>query len=704
MSQRKTLVALALSLTLSLRPVYAQPEIKRTSDLNVLLITLDTTRADHIGCYGYLRAKTPTIDQLARDGVKFVNAYAQVPLTLPSHSSIMTGTYPLYHQVHDNGYYYLGSENETLAKILKKNGYKTAAFVSSFTVDSRFGIGQGFDLYDDKFLDDEILKNFRSERKADKVFASFSPWFDKNYSQKFCCWVHLYDPHLPYDPPPPFKQEFYDHPYDGEIAFADFYLGKIIAKLKEKNILGKTLIVIAGDHGEALGEKRELDHGFFLYEDTLRVPLIFCSSMALPQGTVIYPRARLIDVLPTILDLIKISVPKETQGTTLLPYITGQKKEPLTSYIETYFPLENFGWSPLLGLVDGEWKYIQAPRPELYNLKSDPREENNLFERETKVAKDEAGKLAEVIRRYSRNDPQKKRTLTPEEEERLRSLGYIGGGGASKASGQSLSDPKDKIEDYILYFRGNLMETEGQFEKAAECYREVNRRNPEAPWFYVNLGMLDMKMNKVADAVQILEQARAKFPDSLMILSRLMSFYLRAERWDDGFATGQAILKLDPRNFDALFLAGSVTAKMGKWEEALSFYKKALEIEPENKILRQRRAYALAAQGRSKEALDLYSRLKEEYPADVSIDLELGQVYELLGDRGKAHEILSRAVEGHPSPETYYAYAIHVAKSGDLKKAVPWLKKYLETTPEVDTPRKNKARETLAQWEKSLKD
>ncbi len=499
----------------------------------------------------------------------------------------MTGTYPLYHQVHDNGYYYLGPENETLAKILKKNGYKTAAFVSSFTVDSRFGIGQGFDVYDDKFLEDEILKNFRSERKADEVFASFSPWFDKNYNQKFCCWVHLYDPHLPYDPPPPFKQQFYDHPYDGEIAFADFYLGKIVDKLKEKNILEKTLIVIAADHGEALGEKRELDHGFFLYEDTLRVPLIFCSPRALPAEAVVYPRARLIDVLPTILDLIKIPVPKEAQGTTLLPYISGQKKEPLTSYIETYFPLDNFGWSPLLGLVDGDWKYIQAPRPELYNLRSDPQEENNLFEREKNVANDEARKLAEVIKKYSRNNPQKKRMLTPEEEERLRSLGYIGGSAASNASGQSLSDPKDKIEDYILYFRGNLMETEGQFEKAADCYREVNRRNPEAPWFYVNLGMLDMKMNKVADAVQVLEQARAKFPDSLMVLSRLLTFYLRAERWDDGFRTGQAILKLDPRNFDGLFLSGSIKAKMGKWEEALLYYQKALDIEPENKILRQ---------------------------------------------------------------------------------------------------------------------
>ena len=218
------------------------------------------------------------------------------------------------------------------------------------------------------------------------------------------------------------------------------------------------------------------------------------------------------------------------------------------------------------------------------------------------------------------------------------------------------------------------------------------------------LGMLDMKMNKVTDAVQVLEQARAKFPDSLMILSRLLTFYLRAERWDDGFATGQAILKLDPRNFDGLFLSGSVKAKMGKWEEALLYYQKALDIEPENKILRQRRAYALAALGRSKEALDLYSQLKKEYPADVSIDLELGQVYELLGNRVKAHEILSLAVERHPSPDTYYAYAIHLGKSGDLKEAVRWLKKYLETTPEVNTPRKNKAQETLAQWEKSLKD
>jgi len=282
----------------------AQSEAKKNSEVNILLVTLDTTRADRIGCYGYEEAKTPNMDSLALDGVVFSNAYCQVPLTLPSHCSILTGTYPLYHQVHNNGFYYLSPSCLTLAEILKERGFKTAAFVSSFTVDSRFGIDQGFDFYDDKFMEEEILKNFTSERKAEKVFASFSNWLDENYRQKFFCWIHFFDPHVPYDPPPPFKEEFSGRPYDGEIAYMDHYIGKMLEKIKEKNIADNTLIILAGDHGEAFGEKNEVDHGFFIYDVTLRVPLIFYSQNYLPKGLAVNARVRLIDIMPSILEML----------------------------------------------------------------------------------------------------------------------------------------------------------------------------------------------------------------------------------------------------------------------------------------------------------------------------------------------------------------------------------------------------------------
>jgi len=224
------LFVILIFVVLLLLVLKTQKKVKKDSNLNVLLVTLDTTRADRIGCYGYAKAKTPNLDFLALNGVRFSNAYCQVPLTLPSHCSILTGTYPIYHKVHNNGSYYLSRSHVTLAEILKERGYKTAAFVSSFTVDSRFGLDQGFEVYNDKFQEDEVIKTYRSERRADRVFSSFSSWVDKNAKKKFLCWVHFYDPHLPYDPPSPFKEEFSDNPYDGEIAFMDLYVGQAVEK------------------------------------------------------------------------------------------------------------------------------------------------------------------------------------------------------------------------------------------------------------------------------------------------------------------------------------------------------------------------------------------------------------------------------------------------------------------------------------------
>ncbi|MBN1224959.1 MAG: sulfatase, partial [Candidatus Aminicenantes bacterium] len=340
--------------------------VTKSGDLNVMLITLDTTRADRIGCYGYGMAETPNLDHLASEGVRFAHAYCQVPLTLPSHCSLMTGTYPLFHRVHNNGFYYLNPEERTLAEALKDGGYQTAAFVSSFTVDSRFGLNQGFDFYEDDFLEIGATKNFTSERRADKVYGAFVKWFDVHYRKKFFCWVHFYDPHIPYNPPSPFKEKYAERPYDGEIAYMDVYVGKVLEKLKEKGVLDSTLVVLAGDHGEALGEKNEVDHGLYIYDVTMRVPFILYAPENIPQGLALDAKVRLIDILPTVCDLVGASLPEDVQGTTLLPYMTGRKKQDLSSYLETYMPREYYGWSELLGIIEGDWKYIKAPKPELY--------------------------------------------------------------------------------------------------------------------------------------------------------------------------------------------------------------------------------------------------------------------------------------------------------------------------------------------------
>lgn len=675
--------------------------VRKDSNLNVLLITLDTTRADRIGCYGYENAKTPNLDSLASGGVQFSNTYCQVPLTCPSHCSILTGTYPIYHQVHNNGTYYLSPDLLTLAEILKGRGFKTAAFVSSFTVDSRFGLDQGFDFYDDKFTEEEVFKALKSERKADKVFTSFSGWLDENQAQQFFCWIHFFDPHLPYDPPSPYKEEFLDSPYDGEIAYMDYYIGKTIEKLEEKNILNKTIIILVGDHGEAFGEKEVAGHGVFLYDVTMRVPLIFYAENNLPRGKVVNSRVRLIDLMPSILDILEIPANKEIQGTSLLPYIERREKKDLSSYIETYYPRENYGWSELIGLIDGDWKYIKAPKEELYNLKKDPEEEKNVIDDERKVASDKRDKLKNMIQNLSSSTEAERKEMTAEEKERLRSLGY-----AQFSEGISegqLPDPKDRIDELRMIHEANEYEFQGNYQEAAKIFEQIISLRPDTASSYVNLALMYAEMRKFDEAIRILEQGVEKIPDSEILLSRLGHTYLVLGKLKKALESMQEVLKIDPRYFDALLASAWILGIMGKGEEALRYYEQALEIEPENKFLRMNHALTLATSGRYQEAIEAYNNLKIDYPEEYKIYQDLGITYGNLGDLDKSIENLKKAVSIHPMPLSYLNLAVALKNKGNLKEAVQYLKLYIDNARGVDEARIKEAQRELAAWESQLK-
>lgn len=655
---------------------FGRSSVKKDGRLNVLLITMDTTRADRLGAYGYGKGKTPSLDSLAQKGVRFENAYCQVPLTLPSHCSIMTGTYPVYHNVHNNGSYVLGPEQLTLAEVLKEKGLKTSAFVASFSVDSRFGLNKGFEVYDDDFQPGLPFKPVNSERKAEQVFKVFAPWLDKNAGAQFFCWVHFFDPHLPYQPPSPYKEQFADNPYDGEIAYMDSYIGKIVEKLRDVHILDRTLIVLAGDHGEAFGEKVETGHGVFLYEGTMRVPLILYAEDHLPQGKVVKGRVRLIDIMPTILDMLNVPRPAPNQGMSLVPYVQGRKTNDLESYIETYYPRENYGWSELIGLVDRDWKFIRAPKPELYNLKADPKEVQNAFPSEPKLAAEMGRRLEELIKKSAGAKGAVPRALTVEEQERLRSLGYATFAGTPAKS--SYPDPKDEVDLLQLMQKAEAYELEKNYAAAAHIYEKLLPLVPDSPASYVNLALSQARQQKFDEAIQTLKKGAERIPNSEILLPRLGHTYLVTGRLKEAFETMSRVLRINPRNVDALTVSAGVMETLGNKEGARGFYEKALAVEPESKYLRMSYASNLASSGKIKEAIDVYRRLAQDEPGDAAVFQDLGLAYGLSGDYGKAIESLKQAVALRPTPTVYYNLAVACAKNGEIAEAVRYLRSYLD--------------------------
>ncbi len=631
-----------------------------------------------------------------------MNAYCPVPMTLPSHCSILTGTGPLYHKVHNNGTYYLNKEIVTLAESLKDKGYRTGAFVSSFNVDSRFGLGKGFDVFDDRFGEDEMIKTFRSERRAAETTAAFLGWLDGLAGGPFFSWIHYYDPHMPYQPPPPFKEELAD-PYDGEIAYMDACFGKVVARLREKGLLEKTLIVVAGDHGEALGEKGEVDHGVFIYDVTMKVPLIFHAPQNLPVGRVVASRVRLIDIMPTVLDVLKMSINEPVQGTSLLPYMGGRKKDDLPCYLESCYPLETYGWSELAGLIDGGWKFIRAPRPELYDLKADPGETRDLVERQSGTASAMMRKLKEVIAANSSSLALSRRKLSREEEERLRSLGYVGGDASVRVAKGPLPDPKDMMGEFRTLYRAKTSEWDGKWDDAEKNYREILRLQPDVAWRYVDLAIFLSRRDKLPEAIDVLKQGLSRMPDSLILLTRLAHFEMWAGRYDEAYAMSRAALRIDPGHFDSLVIAAWVEDVRENWEESESFYRQALAVEPENKMVRMKYAYALGAMGRGEEAAKIDEALKAEFPVDPRLHQDLGVIYAGLGRWDLAEKNVRRAVELQPSPGTWFNLASVLEQSGKLAEAVRYLKLYLEKTTEGETPRKANARKALADWQRRLK-
>jgi arylsulfatase A-like enzyme len=372
-----TIAAAALALTgifISAYALLAGPGpaklARARGGLNVLVVVIDTLRADRLGCYGYQKARTPVTDSLAESGVLFSRAYCNQPITLPSHATIFTGTHPAYHGVNDNGLFRLPEQAVTLAEILKDRGFTTAAIISSFVLHRQFGMDQGFDHYDDRLSNKrgETTLGFK-EMPAVDVSDRAVAWIDRHSDERWMLWLHYFDPHAAYVPPPRFL-EGVPHPYDGEVAYADFELGRVIDLLEQKGLKKRTLIVFTSDHGEGLDEHGEPTHAVFLYNSTVRVPLIISLPGVIPGGKSADALVSLMDLMPTILDALGLKIPEHVQGRSLVPQLfkdTGDGRE-IPVLMETMAPWHQYGWSPSKAVLEAGYKFIQAPKPELYDL------------------------------------------------------------------------------------------------------------------------------------------------------------------------------------------------------------------------------------------------------------------------------------------------------------------------------------------------
>jgi arylsulfatase A-like enzyme/Flp pilus assembly protein TadD len=535
---------------------------------SVILITVDTLRADHVGCYGAQTVKTSTLDSLAHDGVVFERAISQVPLTWPSHAVILTGTYPFQNGVQDFTGQPLAPQFLSVAQAFQKAGYATGAVISAFVLDRSWGLGRGFDSYDDAFSAETFEKKDIGlvDRRAGESVAHAIAWLKKTPRRPFFLWLHLYDPHSPYDAPEPFGSEYRSHPYDGEVAYADHELGKLISWLKQNHLYDSSLIVVVSDHGESLGEHGEDEHGFFVYNATVHVPLI----VKPPAGSGIAAGRRrepveTAAVAPTLLQLAGLTdsndsiraIHAQFQSKSLLgskldekPRARGEAARDL-AYSETFYPFSSFGWSPLHALESERFHFIEAPTPELYDLEADPGETRNIAGEQPATVAVLREKMQELLARnpFTRGDAGAG-NLSPDAEEKLRALGYFGfrAGVSPEALKKGLADPKDKLWEFNAIL------------KAGDDFQRQEDDRAEA----------------------LLTEVQQKDPGIYVIPFMLGESALRQQKWERAAGQLQRCLELNPNFDNAMTGLALALAKLGRGDEAKSWLKKARQINPQN--------------------------------------------------------------------------------------------------------------------------
>jgi len=640
------------------------------------------------------------MDRLAAEGCLFEHAVAQVPLTRASHTTILTGLYPFQHGVRDNFAAPLAPAHRTLAEILKRQGYATGAFVGSFIVNSQSGLNRGFDEFDDTFETGGKGSAFFTDqqRRASQVEDRAGPWIERvaKAGRPFFAWVHFYDPHSPYTPPPPYNTRYAKVPYDGEVAYTDEILGRLLERLDKLGVAGRTLVVLTSDHGEALGEHKEEEHGFFIYDVTLRVPLILRMPGRIARGARAQTEARSIDLLPTILDFagVRGATPQGLPGRSLVPAIDApQKADPqVVSYSESLFPRLHFGWSDLRSVRMGGWKYIQAPRPELYDLTQDPTEKNNRYAAEGRRAASLRSRLLDVLGGSPETavvgvaNPK----LDQATMDRLASLGYISGPGAGAPSN---ADPKDKIDEFMAYggaIRHALEALERDDLPAAikglESIVAAGRGGFDVSFY---LGRAYFRQGKFREAVANFREAILKLPTYTPSYIELAKTYVALRQYDEAMKVLQDGLALDPGNFEFHSHLGYIARARRDLPTARQHYETARSMQPGDFDVRMNLSSIYRDMGEPKLALQEVDAALKIDPAAGDAHNQRGMLLGGLGDFAGAAGAFERATGLEPkNPGTWFNLGLARLRAGDKAGAAAALRKAIELKPDFDEAKK----------------
>ena len=706
MGPRLTLFAFvaAVTLTTACRQGATDSGATRAADPpNVLLVTIDTLRADRVGSYGYQPAATPTLDALAARGVRFKTAIAHAPLTGPSHASILTGLTPLGHGFRNNGGFVLAPTIKTAAEDFRKAGYRTGAVVSGFPLDRRFGFDRGFEEYEDHLpRGNDPRRTPYVERPADASTDAALKWLSTaagGQSPRWFLWLHYYDPHAPYEPPADIADRFRSSPYDGEVAFVDRELGRLLKKLDETHQLGRTIVLVTADHGESLGEHGEGTHGVFVYDATVRVPLIVAGpgiSGSAASDTV----ARSIDVLPTLLDYAAVPLRADLDGRSLRPAIEGHPMGDVPAYSESLYPQLELGWAPLHAWRTATAKFIDAPRPELYDLERDGSETSNRAVEQPARVEELRTALDTALRRSA---PAAAASVDPEAVERLRALGYVSGGAPVPSKGRALRDPKDGVKllprlnrgmsaariepdvaireltavlaedpDLLMARRtravayaaagrhelaiadlrqleshsqltpedaivlGDNLRFAGRLTDAAAVLERTARDNPRFPQPLLSLAEVRIQERNYPEATRACEQVLQLVPDHIEALRRLGDLAILREDFGGAETRYARILELDATDAPAMTKLGVVRMRTGRPDDAMRLFQQAIQRDPKNADALLYLAGVLASRGRPADALPYFQRALDAGPPSTMALNGLGLTRLALGDRAGA--------------------------------------------------------------------